>query len=147
MAPNTSIPDTTIAGINGIKVHDHFAYYTNTGDSTVYRMPISSDGTLNGTAEVVAADLPCDDLLVTDEAIYVPGSDANVAWRVADGQRQILAGVPGSNSSGVIGVTAVQLGTGPSDRRNLYVTTNAGVLTQVEGSAGLSRIDLGVGLE
>jgi hypothetical protein len=69
--PTLRGPRPGVAGVNGIKVFDESLYYTNTGMQSIYKKSIYTDGTAYGSPELIAEHVLGDDLLVTDNAIYV----------------------------------------------------------------------------
>lgn len=146
-------PGSTNAGINGVKLHNGTIYFTNTGASALYTIPVNPDGTVSFGAvpSLVTSNLTCDDLLVDDSGTAYVAGPLDVITRVGlDGQKRVIAGTFNSTGSDLVGPTAVRFGRGPSDRWSLYATTNGG-LSEVgpgsgSGSAGVSRIDLGVSL-
>lgn len=141
--PTLKGPTAQVAGVNGIKVFNGSLYWTNTGLQGLYRIPISSDGIAQGSAELAAGHVFGDDFLMTSNGAYV-ASPANAILRVADGKQEVIAGVLNSTSSGIVGPTALRFGRLATDKSSLYISTNGGVKTLVRGTPGVSRIDLGV---
>ena len=136
---------SSATGVNGVKIFNGSLYYTNTGASALYRVPLNSTGFVPAGQRpvTIASNLSCDDFaLDAKENAYVAGPASIITKISPDGAREIIAGAFNSSSSPLHGPTSVQLGRGPSDWMSLYVTTNGGVLTEVVGSEGVSRIDL-----
>lgn len=141
---------SSAAGINGIKVHNGTIYWTNTGASTLYRVPVDKSGSVPAgvTPTLVTSNLTCDDLEVDNEGNAYVAGPLDILTKVSPlGQKEIIAGTFNSTSSDLIGPTAIRFGRSASDRWSIYVTTNGGVSTvsvTVPGSAGVSRVDLGL---
>jgi len=135
------------AGINGLKYQNGFLYYTNTGTNTYYRVPIYPNATASGSPEVIAQVVKGDDLILDDSGTAYICQQVNSLSRVTlNGTQQVIAGTPNSNSSSLLGPTAVAFGRGASDRNTLYITTNGGqsaATGQTPASQGLSSVDLG----
>lgn len=133
-------------GVNGIKVHKGNIYYTNTGRSSLYRVAVDEKGQVQETSTptLITGNLTCDDLVLDhDGTAYVAGPLGVINKVDPSGQQEIIAGTPRSNSSSLVGPTAVRFGRLVSDRWSLYIVSNGG-LTQTPplNSVGLSRIDL-----
>ena len=140
------IPDAEIpAGVNGIKVQNGWLYYTNTASSSLYRIPIHSDGSAAGTAQLIASSMPCDDFVLDQDGnAYVASGLWNAVVRVSNtGVVTTIAGTVGSASSSLVSPTAIEFGKTPADSSSIYVTTDGGVPYPVVGTQGLSRVDVG----
>ncbi|EME78772.1 uncharacterized protein MYCFIDRAFT_43655 [Pseudocercospora fijiensis CIRAD86] len=136
-------------GINGVKVHNGSLYWTNTGQSKLYKVEIDEKGNVSDgcKAQVVAANLGCDDFVLDfDGNVYV-ASPLGVVTKVSPtGQQEVIAG-NSTGSNKLNGPTAVGFGRLASDRWSLYVTTDGGLPQfggPVNGTEGVSRIDLGI---
>ncbi|KAJ4317535.1 hypothetical protein N0V94_004911 [Neodidymelliopsis sp. IMI 364377] len=110
-------------GVNGIKVHAGFVYYTNTVFSSLNRIAISSSGAATGDVEVLAQGekvaLP-DDFAVLDDGSVIlgrPMSDEVVRVN-GSGEVSVLAKVEG--------VTAVALGRTEGDKGVAYLSSMGG---------------------
>lgn len=137
------------AGINGIKVHNGTIYWTNTGASMLYKIPVDQNGNIPAGVSpiLVTSNLTCDDLVIDDEGnAYVAGPLDIITKVSSAGQKKVIAGAFNSTTSDLVGPTAIRFGRLVSDQWSIYVTTNGGlssVSVTVPGSAGVSRIDLG----
>ncbi|KAM3421717.1 hypothetical protein BST61_g2099 [Cercospora zeina] len=99
-------------GINGITVHDGDIYYTNTGRSSLYKVPVDGNGQVpeNDHPKVVTEQLTCDDLVVGHNGTAYVAGPLDVITKVdPSGRQEIIAGTPRSNSSSLVGPTAVSL--------------------------------------
>ena len=136
-----------ITGVNGLKVLNDTMYWTSTGASELWKVPINEFGhvPIGQKPWLVASNISCDDFVLdTDGTAYV-AAPADVIWKVQpDGSTEIIAGTYNSTSSSLVGPSAIRFGRLASDKRSLYVTTNAGIPpVTLEGTAGVSRLDLG----
>ncbi|KAI8716589.1 SGL domain-containing protein [Fusarium sp. LHS14.1] len=122
------------AGINGIRVQNSFLYYASTSNETFFRVPIDDNATATGAAEVIAVGVPMDDFaLMPDGTAYIATMGLNQVVRVdPDGRLSTLAGAVGSLD--VAGGTSARFGSSRNDRLVLYVTTNGGTPTPVNGA-------------
>lgn len=98
-ASNFSAPGLPL-GVNGIKVHKDFVYFTNTVHNSLNRIRVSSKGTASGKVEVLAhgaAIAVPDDFAVLEDGCVIlgrPMSDELV--RVGkDGKVEVVANVEG----------------------------------------------------
>lgn len=130
-------------GVNGIKIFNNILYYTNTGLSSLFKVPILRNGTVSGCLTMVANNLPCDDFAFdTQGNAYVAGP-ANVITKVSpQGDQSVIAGTFNSTKSALVGSTAVAFGRLASDRTSIYVTTNGGAGQEINGTQGVSRVDV-----
>lgn len=133
--------------ISGIKLRKNYLYYTNTATSKFYRLPIGKIFTVpaGAQAELLASNLPGDDFVLDAAGFAYVGGQAGVINFIdpSKGTVRPIAGTLGSNSSALVGPTAVQFGRTASDRNSIYVTTDGGILNTIIGSQGVSRIDVG----
>ena len=134
-APSPDFP----LGVNGIKVRDGTLYFTNSGASALYRLPIHEDGTAAGNVSVVASGLAiCDDFILNRKgdafvALHGPGELVEVTPR---GMKKVLVG---NSTITLPAPSAVKFGRTPADRNSLYIT-EFGNSTM---GGRLSRVDLG----
>jgi hypothetical protein len=132
------------AGINGLKYHNGFVYYTNTGTNLYYRLAIYANGTASAKPEIIAPVTKGDDLILDDAGTAYLCQQVNAVSRVAsNGTQQVIAGTMNSNVSSLLGPTALAWGRAASDKNKLYVTTNGGqsaISNTSSGSQGLSVI-------
>ncbi|PVH70339.1 hypothetical protein DL98DRAFT_597928 [Cadophora sp. DSE1049] len=132
-------------GVNGVKVYNDTLYWTNTGLNSLYKVPLDRCGNVpTGQVPVqLASNMSCDDFAVGRQGNIYVASPQDVLFRIgSSGQREIIAGRLVSNSSALVGPSAVRFGRLVSDRWSLYISTNGGVYAPVSGSTGISRVDL-----
>ncbi|MCJ1376643.1 hypothetical protein MMC20_007886 [Loxospora ochrophaea] len=138
-------------GVNGIKIHEHHLYFTNTDQNSLNRVPISANGSATGPAEVVAANItsPDDFILDTRGDVFVALDGANeLAFLKRSGGKSLFASdviLDGSlNSTVLAGPTACVFS---RDGQILYVSSSGGEGEYVTGNftvAGrVSRVDIG----
>ncbi len=164
--PNT----TAIAayGINGVRVQGETLFYCNSGQQTLYQMPVSlspstliyrvptnltsffsqihTDGSSAGSAKLISSQISCDDFAIHPRGLLYVASPSNALLRInlQTGSQTVVAGTFNSSTSDIIGATSVQFGRTASDRHNVYVTTNGASFTCAPiGSQGISRVDVG----
>ncbi|KAF9698377.1 hypothetical protein EKO04_003789 [Ascochyta lentis] len=121
-ASNFSAPGLPL-GVNGIKFHNGYVYYTNTVRNSLNRIRVSSKGTAVGGVQVLAqgeAIAVPDDFAVLKDGSVVQGrpmSDELV--RVgSDGKVVVIAKVEG--------VTAVAMGRSEKDKKTAYLSSMGG---------------------
>lgn len=134
-------------GVNGLKVYNDTMWWTSTGASKLYKVPIDETGKPKAghTPTLVASNVSCDDFAVDVLGnAYVASPYAVLTKVTASGQATIIAGTFNSTSSDLGGPTAVRFGRLPADRelKSIYVTLNGGLLVKIPDSAGIVRIDL-----
>ncbi|EEU43466.1 uncharacterized protein NECHADRAFT_82784 [Fusarium vanettenii 77-13-4] len=122
------------AGINGIHVQNSFLFYASTSNETFFRVLIDDNATATGAAEAIAAGVPMDDCaLMPHSTAYIVTICLNQVVRVdPDGRISTLTGAVGSLD--VAGGTSARFGSSRNDRLVLYVTTNGGTPTPVNGT-------------
>lgn len=134
------------AGINGVKVHNGSLYWTNTGQSKLYKVAIDKQGNVPDGCkpETIASNLVCDDFVLDHKGNAYVASPLGLITKVGpSGEQEIVAG--NSTGSKLNGPTAVRFGRLASDRWSLYITTDGGIPQfggPVNGTQGVSRIDL-----
>ena len=148
--------DQTMQGADGVKVQNNTLYYSSSTHKSVFSIPIdSTTGIVPPLAEatVLASNMTVDDFVLDAQGkIYAAGNAANVIWLIdpAANTTSVFAGTPGSNSSTIVGASAIQFGRLPADSNSLYVTAggyigttpkNPGVL--VPGKQGVFKLDVG----
>ncbi|KAK8113993.1 hypothetical protein PG999_006062 [Apiospora kogelbergensis] len=116
-------------GINGIKVHDGYVYFSNSFTVSIYRLKITEDGSPaeGAVVETVATftgEKFLDDFTFgRDGTIWAASNKGNTLYAISPGGKAIL--VLGSASSTVLkSDTAGAFGRTEQDRHMLYVTTN-----------------------
>lgn len=149
-AVSVAFTDKTHSGINGVKVHDGFLYWTGTVTNTLNRVPINTrTGLVDSAArmEIVATEVTCDDFVFDRRGrAFVAGSVDNVVWMVepATGKKQVVAGTLNSTESALRTPSAVEFGRGKGEEDVLFVTTTGGMGNITLGTQGLSRFWAGV---
>ncbi|KAF1359891.1 hypothetical protein EJ07DRAFT_118089, partial [Lizonia empirigonia] len=121
-ASNFSAPGLPL-GVNGIKVHKDFVYFTNTVHNSLNRVRVSSKGTASGKVEVLAHGVAIavpDDFAVLEDGCFIlgrPMSDELV--RVGkDGKVGVVTNVEG--------VTAVAVERREKGRTVAYLSSMGG---------------------
>ncbi|KAI1101369.1 hypothetical protein F4804DRAFT_344045 [Jackrogersella minutella] len=115
-------------GINGLKVHGGYAYWSNSAAAAIYRARIGGDGypVANATVETVAElDSPfVDDFAFDSRGLLwaATNSDNKVDVVRPDGTCRTMVG--GAAQDTVAGDSAVAFGRTPWDRSTFYVTTS-----------------------
>jgi len=132
-AYNVAINNTILApsalnpvGVDGIRLHSSELYFTNYVTGLFGKVPITSDGPVDGLFVNLTSSLlvPDDFAVAADGMAYVVGD--NTLWRVSpDGDVSVVAGEP--NDLTLEGATSAQFGRTKLDEGVLYVTTNGGL--------------------
>ncbi|KAL9093031.1 MAG: hypothetical protein Q9165_004169 [Trypethelium subeluteriae] len=137
---NTQIP----LGIDGIHISNGYLFFTNFGDNLLGRFQIGVNGTARGRIETIANLTNPDDFAVaTNGLVYVAGD--NKLYRASlNGSVDILAG--GVHDPTLAGCTSAQFGRTSLDHDVLYIGTNGGILSPVNGIHGGQVLALNVGL-
>jgi len=119
-------------GINGIKVHDGYLYWSNTGKSLFCRVAIDVDGVALGAPEILETDTLVDDFIFDKKGnTWLTQHALNVVGVVKVGGGVItVAGKVDQHT--VAGCTACQFGR-KKDEHILYVTTSGGLSAPVDG--------------
>ncbi|KAI1870346.1 uncharacterized protein JN550_005274 [Neoarthrinium moseri] len=130
-------------GINGIRVHDKYMYFTNAAQSIFCRVKINDDAYLFGHVEIIASGFSQDDFAIDDDgSAYIAAGDQNSVVRVTPtGNVSTLAGSLGAMD--LAGSTSCAFRRDATDRRRhedragkvLYVSTSGGVWEPVNGTA------------
>jgi len=133
-ATNSAVP----LGINGMKLSKTptggTLFFENTGMGVLARIPINADGTAAAPAEIVADTGVGDDFDIDDQDnvfIAVPNELRMVS--ASDGSVVVVAGA--EDETILAGGTAVRLGRGGQENGILYVSTNGGLRSPVNGTA------------
>jgi hypothetical protein len=135
----TDPTNPTHSGINGLKVHDGYAYYTNTVKTLFGRVQIDPrKGTAIGPYEILATPGAMDDFDFTPNSsstnwvVYATGHPNNVLLRITpDGNWTTVLGAP--NSTLIEGPTACKFGRTDRDGRILYIVTDGGLAHPLNG--------------
>jgi sugar lactone lactonase YvrE len=135
MAPAAGSSGT---GINGVKMHGGYLYWSNSADASLYRLGVRRDGSPCESARVQKAAAP--DATFLDD--FVIGKDGTI-WAATNSDNRLLA-VRGFNGSVVVaggtseltlaGNTAAAFGRGKTDAHILYVVTCGGLRAPVNGT-------------
>ncbi|KAK9437114.1 hypothetical protein VB005_11932 [Metarhizium brunneum] len=131
--PNASIP----FGVNGIRVHNGYLYYTNTLASIYGRVKINLDtGEAVAPFETISSDILGDDFAIDRQGnAYIAANSKNEVVRVSRrGRTKVIAG--SLNSTLVPGPTSAIFGKLPSSsgKQVLYVTTAGGLTGPINGT-------------
>ena len=131
-----------VLGINGVRYHDGYLYYTNSLKELFCRVAVNpSTGQALGRYEVLATGIIGDDFAIAvsgDGTItaYITGDPSNVLTRVEikpdDVEVKVVAG--NKNSTVIAGDTAAAFGRTNKDKGILYVVTNGGIAAPVNGT-------------
>ncbi len=143
VAPGAPVP----IGINGVRVHKGYLYWTNSIETVIYRLRITPEGyrAPGAVAEVVVTvhDQLTDNTFLDDLFIGPVGQD--IIWAATNPDNYLVAVNPQTNDTAVIvagavdqltlaGSTACQFGRGKTDKRVLYVVTSGGEAAPVNGT-------------
>ncbi|KAF2170855.1 hypothetical protein M409DRAFT_35870, partial [Zasmidium cellare ATCC 36951] len=124
-------------GINGIRVHGGYLYFTNSFlRPTIGRVPIDKHGKPTGPVERVIDESPWptntgdhgDDFAFNkDGTIWVTADPSNLLAKVdvTKGTSRVIAG--GLNDPTIAGDTSAAFGRTSNDEHVLYITTNGGI--------------------
>jgi len=129
-----------IPGVNGIKVHKGYIYFSNTDAKKFLRASIGAAGDCSGSVDVVQENLNVDDFFFDSEgSVYLTTHVfQSVVKLVKNGVRTRIAGGP--DDVIVAGTTAAAFGRTPQDWTILYVTTTGGMSFPVNGEIGEGRV-------
>ncbi|KAJ4343379.1 hypothetical protein N0V95_006680 [Ascochyta clinopodiicola] len=121
-ASNFSAPGLPL-GVNGIKVHKGYVYFTNTVRNSLNRIRVSSKGAASGSVEVLAQGeaiaVPDDFAVLKDGSVIQGRPMSDEVVRVgAGGKVQVIAKVEG--------VTAVAVGRTGKDGKTAYLSSMGG---------------------
>lgn len=115
------IPEVAIA--NGIRARNGTVYVVSGDSGSIYRIPVDEDAGLNGTPELIAADLSLDDFDIADDGTIYGAAvwNSQVVKIAVDGEVTVVAG--GADSLELLSCTSVRLGRRKSDKETIYVST------------------------
>ena len=111
-------------GVNGVKTRGGTLYFTNTDQDLYGELPLNAAGTAStAPAKALVSNLPGPDDFQFDPAgdVFLAGNN-----ELRSIHRAGLTVATVSNSSLLMGSTAVKFGRLPSDCESVYVTTNGG---------------------
>ncbi|EME40831.1 hypothetical protein DOTSEDRAFT_74406 [Dothistroma septosporum NZE10] len=136
MEPPANSTRVPAIGINGLRKLGDYVYYTNSGTSTLWRVPIHPDGTAAAPSTLVSNLTTIqpfvDDLAIRpDGTAFVAGSNEITVVR-PDGCTTILAGAV-NQTMPLAGTTSAQCGRGSGAEEVLYVSTTGGAQDPVNG--------------
>lgn len=143
-APSNETDPSKRVGINGIKVHGGFLYFSNSNSRSIYRVKIRKDGTRDPSAHAqLVGRLPesvsfLDDFAVTSHGgkgatVFGTTSSDNRLWAFVQGKSPVV--VAGElDKLTLAGSTAASFGRGKRDKDILYVVTSGGVGKPLNGS-------------
>ncbi|KAH8879526.1 hypothetical protein GQ53DRAFT_854614 [Thozetella sp. PMI_491] len=130
-------------GINGIRLHQGYLYWTNTFRASIYRLRITEEGfrVPGAIVELVVHDT---EVLGFDDLYFGPG-DYDIIWTPTNLDNRLVAVNERANETATIvdgatdslalaGGTACRFGRGPTDRKTLYVVTDGGLGSPVNGT-------------
>ncbi|KAJ5929488.1 hypothetical protein N7454_006438 [Penicillium verhagenii] len=143
-----SIPNPpTNIGVNGIKVHNGYLYWSNTAVGTLNRISVNSQGAATGKSQVVTSNVPkADDFIFKSDGVAFIAQNQMDELSVLYPNQSEAAVIAGSNISTILaGVSAGKFGRLPSDEHILYLTTSGAEGLPINGTvtvpATLSWID------
>lgn len=116
-------PNNPMPAANGIKVHGHTVFVSNTARNILLAIPKIAGQP--GEPAIYLDDVNLDDFAIdADGTIFATTHTFNSVIEIKPGQPpSVIAGL----QHGLAGSTAAMLGRTVSDRRTLYVTTNGGL--------------------
>ncbi|KAK0611643.1 hypothetical protein B0T14DRAFT_530799 [Immersiella caudata] len=136
-APPGSPPDAI--GINGVKIHKGYLYWSHSSLASIFRVRINKDGRrdLNAPVETVARlDATfLDDFVIEPDGIIWAATNSDstlVAVDIRTGKSEVVLG--GKGEMTVAGATAVAPGRGKGDEGAVYVVTCGGLRRPVNGT-------------
>ncbi|KAI0007774.1 hypothetical protein F4779DRAFT_590540 [Xylariaceae sp. FL0662B] len=126
-------------GVNGVKVHDNYLYWSNTDLVAIYRVPIDSNGypvSGAGVEKVAALEgaAAVDDFTFDEQGNIwaATDSDNTVVTIFTNGTQVVTVGSPTELT--IASDTAVEFGQTPQDSHILYITTAGGIVNPVNGT-------------
>lgn len=129
-------------GINGIRVHNGYLYWTNSYEATFYRLRITADGyPAPGAAVQVVGKADAEFL----DDLFIGPVGKDIIWSPTNLDNMLVALNPRANEPAVVvegspsrltvaGGTACQFGRGQTDQQILYVATSGGIANPVNGT-------------
>ncbi|KAH7359939.1 hypothetical protein BKA66DRAFT_471989 [Pyrenochaeta sp. MPI-SDFR-AT-0127] len=129
LASNFSVPALPL-GVNGIKIHNGYLYYSNTVQARLGRVRISPTGEPTGPfttlASVPQISVPDDFAVAKDGSVYLTGPLAapqgdTLQHITLDGKIETVA-----KGGAVVGATAATFGRTRTDRNTVYLSTMGG---------------------
>ncbi|CEJ80469.1 hypothetical protein VHEMI00650 [[Torrubiella] hemipterigena] len=115
-------------GINGVRLHGNYLYWTNWDKHSYYKLEVSCDGTTAPGATPILIGKKSETVLDdfdfynnTDTAFVATNYGDSILRITADGTQDIVAG--GANDTLLNTVSACKFGKSASDKRVLYAVT------------------------
>ncbi|KAK7923167.1 hypothetical protein PG985_007238 [Apiospora marii] len=122
---------TAPTGINGLRVHEGYLYFSNSATLSIYRVKINRDGSLAAdepaveTVATIAGEVFLDDFAIgADGTIWAASNKGNTTYAISPDGKKVVPVLGGADSDVVRGDTAAAFGRTGQDRRVLYVTTS-----------------------
>lgn len=138
-----SIQNPTVnIGVNGIKIHDGYLYWTNTAIGSLDRIRITDKGVPFGKSEVVVNNVPkADDFVFKKDGVAFIAQNQMDELSVLYPEWSAAKVIAGSNTSTVLaGVTAGRFGRSPTNENILYLTTSGGTSSHSHSVVLLSQL-------
>jgi hypothetical protein len=124
-------------GVNGIKVHDGYLYFTNTGKETLGRVPVNTvSGAVMGPAEVLVSGIRPDDFTIGKGGLAWITQPLKNTLSVLLKNGTVVDVLGSMNELTIAGPTACLFG----KKDQLYCTTMGGLASQVNGTFTGGRI-------
>lgn len=118
-------------GVNGIKVHDGYLYFTNSGKGTLGRVPVNTvSGAVAGPAEVLVSGIQPDDFTIEKGGLPWIAQSAINTLSVLLKNGTVVDVLGSANELTIGGPTACLFG----KKDQLYCTTNGGFPSRVNGT-------------
>lgn len=146
VAINNSYTQSTGFGVNGLRFHDGFLYFTNTQHETLVKVAVNSKGEAVGNYTIMAqGGFGPDDIAIDDHGdVYVTS--------YTQGKNDVVfiprEGGAATYIAGMAGPTSCAFGRTAEDRDVLYVSTSGGDYEYLSGrpvtvSGKILRVDVG----
>jgi sugar lactone lactonase YvrE len=127
-------PPALQMGINGLKVHDGYLYWSNTGKQLFCRIKIDGEGKAAGTAEILERDIVIDDFCFDKHGnAWVTEHGLNVVG-VVKASGGVVTAAGRIDKLTIAGGTACQFGRTSEDADILYYVTTGGLSAPVNGT-------------
>ncbi|KAK8140452.1 hypothetical protein PG984_000518 [Apiospora sp. TS-2023a] len=123
-------PPAVSTGINGVKVHQGYLYFSNSVTLSIYRIKLTTDGSAANGAQVetvatVRGEVFLDDFAFgADGTIWAASNKGNTTYAISPDGKKVVPVLGGAGSDVVKGDTAAAFGRTERDRHVLYITTS-----------------------
>ncbi|KAK7969242.1 hypothetical protein PG988_008315 [Apiospora saccharicola] len=123
-------PPGAFTGINGVKVHEGYLYFSNSVTLGIYRIKITADGSAADGAQVetvatVEGEVFLDDFAFgADGTIWAASNKGNTTYAISPNGKKVVLVLGGAGSDVGKGDTAAAFGRTEWDRHVLYITTS-----------------------